>query len=75
MLYSLADDTPAEVERAVVSAWQAYQDKRWRGLPLCQRQTALRKLADLIDTHQETFALYECLDAGKPITQLTHRIF
>ena len=69
LLYQLPVGSPAEMEQAVASAKQAYQDKRWRGLPLHQRQDALRKLADLMDTHQDTFALYECLDAGKPITQ------
>ena len=69
LLYTLTAGTPADIQRAVACAKQAYQDKRWRGLPLHQRQDVLRKLADLIDKHQDTFALYECLDAGKPITQ------
>lgn len=69
LLYQLPKGRPAEIDRAVASARQAYQDKRWRGLSLYQRQTALRQLADLIDANQETFALYECLDAGKPISQ------
>ncbi|MCT2533925.1 aldehyde dehydrogenase family protein [SAR92 clade bacterium H231] len=69
LLYQLSKGTPAEMERAVASARQAYQDKRWRGLPLHQRQAALRKLGDLVDEQQEIFALYESLDAGKPITQ------
>ena len=69
LLYSLPVGTPTEVEHAIVSARQAYQDKRWRGLALHQRQAVLNKLADLIDENQDTFALYECLDAGKPITQ------
>ena len=69
LLYQLSKDAPVEMERAIASARQAYQDKRWRSFPLHQRQAALRKLADLVDAHQETFALYESLDAGKPITQ------
>ena len=69
LLYPLSVGTTADMERAIASAKQAHKDKRWRGLPLHQRQTALRKLADLMDAHQNTFALYECLDSGKPITQ------
>ena len=69
LLYSLPVGTPTEVERVITSARQAYQDKRWRGLALHQRKAVLNKLADLIDENQDTFALYECLDAGKPITQ------
>ena len=69
LLYQVSVGTSAEIELAIASAKQAYSDKRWRGLSLYQRQAALRKLADLIDSHQDTFSLYECLDAGKPITQ------
>ena len=68
-LYTVADASPAEVEQAVVSARSACKDQRWSGLPLHQRQSVLHKLADLIDANQETLALYECLDAGKPISQ------
>ena len=50
------------MEHAIANAKQAYKDKRWRGLPLHQRQEALQKLAKLIEIHQETFALYECLE-------------
>ena len=69
LLYPVSAGTAAEMEQAVASAKQAYKDKRWCGLLLQQRQAVLRKLADLMDAHQETLALYECLDAGKPITQ------
>ena len=69
LLYQVGLGTSAEMEEAIASARNAFTDKRWRGLPLNQRQAVLRKLADLIEAHQETFALYECLDAGKPISQ------
>ena len=69
LLYQLSVGTPEEMEHAIASARQAYQDKRWRGLSLHQRQTVLCKLADLIEIHQEILALYESMDAGKPITQ------
>jgi len=69
LLYQVSVGTPADMEQAVACARQAYKDKRWRGLPLHQRKVVLQALADLIEVHQETFALYECLDAGKPITQ------
>ena len=69
LLYQLPVGTPAEMEHAIVSARQAYKDKRWRGLSLHQRQAVLRKLADLMESQQETFALYESMDTGKPITQ------
>ena len=34
-----------------------------------EAQAVLHKLADLVESNQEKFALYESLDAGKPITQ------
>ena len=69
LMYQLTVGRSSDMDRAITSARKAYQDKRWRGLPLQQRQAVLRRLADLIETHQDTFSLYECLDAGKPITQ------
>jgi len=67
-LYEIPSDASAEMNQAVASAKQSFRDKRWRSLPLHQRQAILIKLADLIESHQETFALYESLDAGKPIS-------
>lgn len=69
LLYQISVGTSADMERAIASAVQTYKDRRWRGLPLHERQEVLTKLADLVDAHQETFAIYESLDAGKPITQ------
>lgn len=69
LLYLLSIGTPKEMECAITSARQAYKDKRWRGLTLHQRQVVLYKLADLMECHQETLALYESMDTGKPITQ------
>ena len=74
LLYQLPIGTATEMERAIISAKLAHGDKRWRGLPLHQRQIALRELADLMDTHQETLGLYECLDAGKPISQALNEV-
>lgn len=69
LLYRISTGSNKTIDHAVSSAKQAFQDKRWRGMPLHQRQSILNKLADLIEKHQETFALYESLDSGKPITQ------
>lgn len=69
LLYELPEGTDKEMKSAIDSARQAYNDKHWRGLPLHRRQAVLHKLADLVESNQEKFALYESLDAGKPITQ------
>ena len=69
LLYRIGEGTVSDVHAAVMSATRSYDDRIWSGLPLHERQAALRKLADLIDINQKTLALYECLDAGKPISK------
>ena len=68
LLYTFACGNGSEVEQAVTSARQAFEDGRWSGLPVSERKVVLQKLADLVDEHKETFALYESLDVGKPIS-------
>ena len=69
LLYQLGSGTFDDVNNAVKNSQEAFDDGRWRSLPMSQRQAVLRKLADLVEAHQEELALYECLDVGKPITQ------
>lgn len=68
LLYSFQSNDKAAVNRAVANAREAFNDGRWRGLSVYKRKAVLQRLADLIETHKEDFALYECLDVGKPIT-------
>ena len=68
LLYTLPCGNGAEVEQAVTSARTAFEDGRWSNLPVQERKAVLQKLADLVDRHGETFALYETLDVGKPIS-------
>lgn len=68
LLYSFAEGNGNDVNQAVAHARTAFNDGRWRNLPVSQRKAVLHKLADLIDEHTDTFALYESLDVGKPIT-------
>ena len=69
LLYSFGVGDSETVNRAVSAARQAFDDHRWSGLPTQTRKAVLLKLADLIEFHKEEFALYECLDVGKPITK------
>lgn len=41
--------------------------KKWRRLPLAERQAFLYQIADLVDTHVEELAQLESQDVGKPI--------
>lgn len=68
LLYKFAKGSGVEVNQAVAGAKSAFSDNRWRGLPIQSRKTILQKLADLVEKNREEFALYECLDVGKPIT-------
>ena len=68
LLYQFGQGNGEEVDLAVDSARKAFNDGRWHALPMHQRKAVLLKLAELVETNKETFALYECLDVGKPIT-------
>lgn len=72
LLYQLGSGTLGDVNNAVASAGESFNDGRWRSLPIAQRQTVLIKLADLVDLHKEELALYESLDVGKPIAHALH---
>jgi len=67
-LYQMGSGSRNDVEQAVGYARKAFDDGRWRGLPVQQRKAVLQKLADLIDANKDELALNECLDVGKPIT-------
>lgn len=67
-LYQFGAGDAEVVNRAVVSARQAFNGGRWSRLPHRERKAVLLKLADLVEANRERLALYECLDVGKPIT-------
>ena len=68
LLYSFKEGANKTVNQAVQSARQAFTDGRWRNKTVYERQAVLNKLADLLEENREQFALYECLDVGKPIS-------
>jgi acyl-CoA reductase-like NAD-dependent aldehyde dehydrogenase len=67
LLYQFGSGEVADVDRAVANAKTALDVGCWSRLPVSQRKKVLFKLADLLETHKEELALYECLDVGKPI--------
>ena len=69
LLYTFNAGCAEDVNQAVASAKAAYEDGRWRHLPIWKRKNILHKLADLVGEHKEELALYESLDVGKPITK------
>ena len=72
LLYSFPEGTAADVDRAVASAREAFEDGRWSKLALGQRAAALHKLADLVEENKDQLAFYESLDVGKPINNALH---
>ena len=67
-LYEFANGTASDVDQAVQSASEAFEDGRWRNKTIYERAAILNKLADLVEENRQTFALLECLDVGKPVS-------
>ena len=58
------------VDRAVSAAQKSFQSGVWRDLTVEERQSVLRKIAQLVDEHAETLAGLECLNTGIPYAHL-----
>ena len=56
------------LEEAVAKAKQAFEDGRWWRRSAASRQESMQRLAALLEKHRDSFALLECLDVGKPIS-------
>jgi 4-guanidinobutyraldehyde dehydrogenase/NAD-dependent aldehyde dehydrogenase len=67
-LYKICVTDIQEVERAITSAKAASDDGRWSQLSMQRRKDVLARFASLVTDHSEEFALLECLDVGKPIS-------
>jgi betaine-aldehyde dehydrogenase len=61
--------TKADIDQAVHVAREAFEDRRWSGLPGGQRAAVLLKAAAGIRARVEELALLETLESGKPIGQ------
>lgn len=67
----LADIAACDVEdvnRAVIAARIVFERGIWSRAAPAQRKAVLLRLAELIRENLEEFALLDCLDMGKPIT-------
>src|SRR3984893_9625124 len=69
VLTQIAEASHADVDRAVVAARRAFEDRSgaWRKLSSSERGRMIWKLADLIEKNIDEFAELETLDKGKPI--------
>lgn len=68
LLCCFGEATSAEIDQIVSTTRHAYDDGRWSRLPVQRRKEILYRLAALIEHNAEEFALRECLDVGKPIS-------
>ncbi|KUJ76502.1 aldehyde dehydrogenase [Ruegeria marisrubri] len=66
-LTTIARGTHADVERAVVSARAAFEDRRWAGQPPAARKKVLLKWAELIEAEALSLAVLGVRDNGTEI--------
>lgn len=70
LLYEFLAGDDSEINLAVSCSREAFNDGRWSRQSVHQRKSVLYKLMALIEMHKEEFALYDCLDVGKPISNV-----
>jgi acyl-CoA reductase-like NAD-dependent aldehyde dehydrogenase len=69
LLTSVARGQAADMDVAVRSARQAFDDGRWARKAPAARKRIMLRWAELIVQHKDELALLETLDMGKPIAQ------
>ena len=62
---SVADASPADVDRAVAAARAAFEKGPWRDMLPSDRQALLWKLSDLVEKHMDELAELESINNGK----------
>jgi acyl-CoA reductase-like NAD-dependent aldehyde dehydrogenase len=63
----VAEGGGEDIDRAVLAARRAFEDRRWADQAPAARKRVLLRLADLVRAHRDELALLESLDVGKPI--------
>ncbi|MDQ3646249.1 MAG: aldehyde dehydrogenase family protein [Actinomycetota bacterium] len=64
-----------DVDAAVASAREAFEDGRWSGLRPGKRTEVIYKLADLVKRNINELAQLESIDVGKPLKQASGEIW
>lgn len=74
VISTVARARTSDVNKAVLSAVEAFEDKRWRGLAASERTQRINILANLMEENLEHFAFLDCLDNGMPLWQSRQEI-
>ena len=65
----VAEGGTIDVDYAVSAARKAFEKGAWKQMSARERGRVLRRIAALLEKHQEEFAQLESLNNGKPITE------
>src|SRR6266576_1466026 len=63
----VAQAGPADVQRAVAAAREAFEEGPWASMPAAGREQLILALAGAIEEHEQELAQIESLDNGKPV--------
>ena len=69
-LCEVASGSAADIDRAVASGLRAFKSAVWRRMAPRDRMAVLQRMAQLIQSNAERFALLDSLCMGKPITDM-----
>jgi betaine-aldehyde dehydrogenase len=69
VLETVAEASPADVDRAVAAARTAFDSGPWPRTPAAERGRALTRIADLLQRDREKIARTETLDTGKTLRE------
>jgi acyl-CoA reductase-like NAD-dependent aldehyde dehydrogenase len=67
VIADVAHAGPADVDRAVRAAREAFEDGRWSGRAAAERTRSILAFAEAIEAHSDELAELESLDNGKPV--------
>lgn len=56
-----------DVDQAVQAAYYAHRQRQWSAVPIEQRAELMLKVASVLESRLETFAVMESCDTGKPL--------
>lgn len=74
VISNIARAKTSDVDKAVRSSVEAFEDKRWRGLAASERSERIHNLANLLEKNLEDLAILDCLDNGMPLKQSRQEI-